>query len=300
MNEKYTYAASVKSSVSDELINTYLLRPVAGTIVRILYPTTITPNQVTLASTFTGLLAALLFTFGSHPATALAGLCVTLKDVLDSADGQLARAKRMYSRIGRFLDSIGDFVVNLAVFTAITSTLVSTTGNHLLMVFGFLGFLGISLRVSYHVFYQTSYLHLRDSYAVNRTTEEIREDDLRGDPRALRLQRIFQILYGWQDNLMASLDRWSGRGVLRSDESIRRWYADATGVRLSGLIGIGTELFLLMLCSLADALEVYLYLNVLGMNAVWGACIVYRRGILLKRLAAGEKELRREQNRPVR
>jgi phosphatidylglycerophosphate synthase len=288
MNEKYTYAASVKSSVSDELINTYLLRPVAGKIVRILYPTTITPNQVTLASTFAGLLAALLFTFGSHPATALAGLCVTAKDILDSADGQLARAKRMYSRIGRFLDSIGDFVVNLAVFTAITFTLVSTTGNPLFLVLGFLGFLGISLRVSYHVFYQTSYLHLRDSYAVNRTTEEIREDDLRGDPRALRLQRIFQILYGWQDNLMVSLDRWSGRGVLQSDESIRRWYADATGVRLSGLIGIGTELFLLTLCSLTDALEVYLYLNVLGMNAVWGGCIVYRRGVLLKRLAEGE------------
>jgi phosphatidylglycerophosphate synthase len=288
MTEKYTYAASVKSSVSDELINTYLLRPIAGTIVRILYPTTITPNQVTLASTVAGLLAALLFAFGTYPAAALAGLCVTVKDVLDSADGQLARAKKMYSRIGRFLDSIGDFVVNLAVFTAITYTLVAGSGNSLFMIFGFLGFLGISLRVSYHVFYQTSYLHLRNSYALNRTTEEIREEDLREDPHVLRLQKVFQILYGWQDRLMVSLDRWSGRGSLQSDESIRRWYADETGVRLSGLIGIGTELFLLTLCSFANALDLYLYLNVLGMNAVWGACIAYRRGILFKRLAEGE------------
>jgi phosphatidylglycerophosphate synthase len=32
----------------------------------------------------------------------VAGLCMTLKDLLDSADGQLARAKQMYSRFGRF------------------------------------------------------------------------------------------------------------------------------------------------------------------------------------------------------
>lgn len=287
MNERYSYTASVKSSVSDEIINTTLLRPIAGVIVRLLYPTGVTPNQVTLASTVAGLVAATLYLPGSRSATALAGILVTIKDLLDSADGQLARAKKLYSRTGRFLDSIGDFVVNLVLFGAIGWTLWRSSGDPAAIPLAVLGFLGISLRVSYHVFYQTSFLHLDDSYTTNRTTEEIREEDLAGDPNALRLQRIFLILYGWQDALMVRLDRWSGRRHLMDEAAVRRWYGDATAVRLSGLIGIGTELFLLTLCSVAGALDTYLLCNVLGMNAVWICCVVYRRAILLRRVRAG-------------
>ncbi|PIU44560.1 MAG: hypothetical protein COS95_08330 [Ignavibacteriales bacterium CG07_land_8_20_14_0_80_59_12] len=47
---KYRYEESLKSPLSDELVNTCLLRPVAGQITRILYPTRITPNGVTAAS----------------------------------------------------------------------------------------------------------------------------------------------------------------------------------------------------------------------------------------------------------
>ena len=115
----YEYGKSVKSSVSDELINTYVLRPIAGLFVRAIYGTGITPNQVTVASIIAGLAAALVYLNGHSIAVACAGLLVTLKDVLDSVDGQLARAKQEYSRLGRFLDSIGDFVVNLALFASV-------------------------------------------------------------------------------------------------------------------------------------------------------------------------------------
>ena len=115
----YAYRSSLKSDFSDELINTYLLRPIAGLIVRLLYPTPVTPNQVTIASTVAGIVAAFFYLDGTPGAVVAAGLLVTLKDLLDSADGQLARAKGTYSRIGRFLDSIGDFVVDAAVFGAI-------------------------------------------------------------------------------------------------------------------------------------------------------------------------------------
>jgi hypothetical protein len=90
----YEYKKSLKSSLSDELINTYLLRPLAGLIVWVLYRTPITPNQVTIASTIAGFVAAGLYLKNEALYTAVAGLCVTLKDVLDSADGQLARAKQ--------------------------------------------------------------------------------------------------------------------------------------------------------------------------------------------------------------
>jgi len=275
----YEYRKTLKSSISDELINTYLLRPIAGFIVWILYPTSVTPNQVTIASTIAGLIAAGFYLQNGAASTAIAGLLVTLKDVLDSADGQLARAKQQYSRIGRFLDSIGDFVVNLAVFGAIGWVLFRATGSAWMIILALLGLVGITLRVSYHVFYLTSFLHLEEKYQINRITEEITVDDLTGDRLTVTLQRIFQVIYGWQDRLMARIDAWCRGGSSDREFSVR-WYSDGVGLRLSGLIGMGTELFVLMLCSLFDILQVYLLLNVFLMNSILFVSIFYRRWYL--------------------
>jgi hypothetical protein len=148
-----------------------------------------------------------------------------------------------------------------------------------MIVLALLGLVGITLRVSYHVFYQTSFLHLEEKYQTNRVTEEITKEDLTGDPLALALQRFFQVIYGWQDRLMIRIDEWCKRGRLDRKFSIR-WYSDPVGLRLSGLIGIGTELFILMVCSLLNELQTYLILNVLLMNSILLISILYRRWYL--------------------
>jgi phosphatidylglycerophosphate synthase len=281
----YEYKKSLKSSYSDELINTYLLRPFAGLIVRVLYRTPVTPNQVTIASTIAGLVAAGLYLKNEAWYTAAAGLCVTLKDVLDSADGQLARAKQQYSRKGRFLDSIGDFIVDVAVFGAIGWVLFVSSGDWRMIVLSILGLFGITMRVSYHVFYQTSFLHLEETYQVNRVTEDITVYDLSGDPVALRLQKVFQLIYGWQDRLMLRVDAWCRRE--REDRLfLSAWYSDPKALRLSGLVGFGTELFLLMVCSVINELFLYLMLNIFFMSGIVMLSVFYRRAYLSAKLQA--------------
>jgi phosphatidylglycerophosphate synthase len=297
----YSYRKSIKSDISDELINTYLLRPIAGIIVWALYYTPVTPNQVTITSTFVGLIAALFYLQGTSEAFLVAGLLITLKDLLDSADGQLARAKQQYSRIGRFLDSIGDFIVDAAVFSAIGWILYISSGNWLKLLFALLGLIGISLRVSYHVFYQVNFLHLQKQSANNRISEEIQEEDLKKGGNELILQRIFQCIYGWQDRLVEMVDRWSyGEGFQKlrenklknpsectSSEPVLRsqkWYSDPISLRISGFLGFGTEFFLLMVCSVLDRLDLYLSLNIFLMNGILILCVIYRRFVLLKDL----------------
>jgi F0F1-type ATP synthase assembly protein I len=301
----YSYRKSIKSDISDELINTYLLRPIAGLIVRALYNTSVTPNQVTIVSTIAGLVAAFFYLKGTSEAFIVAGLLVTLKDLLDSADGQLARAKQQYSRVGRFLDSIGDFVVDVAVFSAIGWILYQSSGNWWMLVLAVLGLVGISLRVSYHVFYQVSFLHLQKKSANNRISEEIRKEDLNKGGVELFLQRIFQCIYGWQDRFIERVDRWSyGRNFQRTHGNESRrflkgssrepfqkcqgWYSDIISLRISGLLGFGTELFLLMLCSVLNRLELYLYLNIFLMNGILILCLLYRRFVLLRELQAAK------------
>jgi hypothetical protein len=278
----YSYLDSLKSKQSDELINIYLLRPIAGLIVRFLYQTPVTPNQVTIASIIAGLISALFYLKGTSNAFAAAGLFIILKDLLDSTDGQLARVRRQYTRIGRFLDSIGDFVVDCAVFGSIGWTLFRLNGAWSMLLLAGLGLIGISFRVSYHVFYQVNFLHLLDQYKNNRVTEEVQEEDLKKGGIELLLQRTFQIIYGWQDRLMQKLDAWSCRN--RADAVfLSKWYANVNGLRLSGLLGFGTELSLLGLCSVFDCLELYLYLNLFLMNGILILNILYRRIIVLPR-----------------
>lgn len=281
----YSYAASTKSAASDELINTYLIRPMAGLVVRVLYPTPITPNGMTMLSIVAGCCAALLYgstAFGG--ATVAAGLCLTLKDILDAADGQLARAKQLFSRKGRFLDSVGDFLVDLLVFAAIGWTLMRATANPVYGPLALLAFLGTTLRVSYHVFYQTSYLHIHGAYTINRITEDVKPEDRSEDRLTQTLQRIFLILYGWQDRWMFTLDAWSRNGLPHEPDADARWYGDRTGLRISGLMGLGTELFVLMLFSVMQRLDVYLAVNLVVLNGLWCGSVVYRRMILAKRI----------------
>jgi len=283
----YSYAASTKSAVSDELINTYVIRPVAGLFVRLLYPTPITPNGVTAFSIVAGCCAALLYTAASPGYTAAAGLCLTLKDILDAADGQLARAKHMFSRKGRFLDSIGDFAVDLLVFAAFGWALVRMTGHLAFAPAAFIGFLCPTLRVSYHVFYQTSYLHIHGTYTINRITEDLKPEDRSADRTTRALQRVFLFLYGWQDRLMLRLDEWSRAGLPHEADTDARWYGDRTALRLSGLMGLGTELFVIMLFSLIDRMDAYLFANLVVLNGLWCATVLYRRGVLVRKARRG-------------
>ncbi len=275
----YRYRDSIKSDVTDELVNVYLQRPVAGLVTHALYYTPVTPNAVTLLSLLAGIAGGVVLALPDG-SLIIAAIGFYLKDILDSADGQLARAKGLYSRKGRFLDSIGDFLVNAALFSGIGVALAregySTVEAVLL---GLVGFLGVTLRVSYYVFYQTSYLHREKQYANNRLTEEVTEEDRRGDKTTLFLQRVFQLMYGWQDRLMAAIDRWS-YGKDHAGEREPRWYYDPVALRLSGLLGLGTEYVVLTLCLLFGNLWMYVSFTLIFFNIVWLSAISHRRFFL--------------------
>jgi phosphatidylglycerophosphate synthase len=281
----YSYGDSVKSDVSDELVNVYVQRPIAGLIARLAYSSPLTPNQFTIVAVLFGMAGAILLSL-TEPRFIAAALCFYVKDLFDSVDGQLARAKQLYSRRGRFLDSIGDFVVNLSLFGGIFVLLVRQ-GSTSLLAFPvcLVGFLGIILRVSYHVFYQSSFLHTYKEYQTNRISEEFKPEDYGQDAFTVRLQTIFLSLYGWQDRLMNRIDVWSRRGIDEASETVlTKWYRDTSALQLSGFLGLGTEFVLLTVCLLLHNIELYLFISIGVLNCLWVTAILYRRVVLVKKI----------------
>jgi len=109
------YWQSLKPLEVEEPVDVWVHRPLAYLLAKLLLPTRISPNAVTVASILFGLsaLGCMLAQFPLH--MPVAGLCVFLSAVADCADGQLARMRRSSSALGRMLDGVADFVVSIAV-----------------------------------------------------------------------------------------------------------------------------------------------------------------------------------------
>jgi len=84
-------------------INRRLSNPITKFIVR--HNIDVTPNQMSILSAFIGMLSLPLYILNNP---VLAGILVQVSSVLDGVDGELARARNMVSRRGRFLDACLD------------------------------------------------------------------------------------------------------------------------------------------------------------------------------------------------
>src|SRR3954466_13808811 len=79
----------------------------------------VTPNHVTIAAIAVGLLAAWLATRGGHALFALAGVLLELNSILDSCDGELARLRYQYSKLGQWLHNLSDDIVDNVFVAAV-------------------------------------------------------------------------------------------------------------------------------------------------------------------------------------
>jgi phosphatidylglycerophosphate synthase len=110
------YFRSLKPLEVEEPIDVWVHRPPAYVLARILLPTPVSPNAVTVCSILLGIAAGIAI-FVSHAPWHLpmAGALVFASAVFDCADGQLARLRKSSSAFGRMLDGAADLVVSSVV-----------------------------------------------------------------------------------------------------------------------------------------------------------------------------------------
>jgi phosphatidylglycerophosphate synthase len=112
------YRSSLKTIEAEEIVDLLFFRPLAFLFVKVIYSTSLTPNQITLISMLFGIAAGVSFGIGGAEAVFLGGILIALNAIFDCADGQLARLKSG-TFYGRLLDGIVDYVSTIAVFIGI-------------------------------------------------------------------------------------------------------------------------------------------------------------------------------------
>jgi phosphatidylglycerophosphate synthase len=100
-------------------LNFYFYHPLAIRLARLLRPTGISPNMVSVMSLLCLVAATIAFTRMAWPANALAGLvCMLLWHIFDGADGDLARMTGKASATGELVDGVCDYAGNIILYVA--------------------------------------------------------------------------------------------------------------------------------------------------------------------------------------
>ena len=109
------YWRSLKPLEVEEPIDVWVHRPPAYVLARLLLPTPVSPNLITVCSIVLGVTAGVCIVLPFQHHLPWAGGLVFASAVFDCADGQLARLRRSSSPFGRMLDGIADLTVSTVV-----------------------------------------------------------------------------------------------------------------------------------------------------------------------------------------
>ena len=122
--DEFDFSASQKGRrsafiASISFVDRHLNRRAAALLVKAVYRTRITPNQLTWVSAIVGVISGALFAQGEPAAFVAAGIAAQLSSIIDGADGMLARARGQCSSYGSHLDLFLDRVIDFSIFAGI-------------------------------------------------------------------------------------------------------------------------------------------------------------------------------------
>lgn len=234
----------------------------ARQIAKALKHTSVTPINVTSSFILSGILAVICMLNNFAIAAAF---FLILKSTLDAADGELSRLKKMPSYVGRYYDSIADFILN---FVFLLTFWYITDGSLLLM---FLAFFSIQLQGTLYNYY---YVILRNNVNGDMTSR-IFEDEA---PKAMEGEeqdkvdayfKVFNLLYSFFDKTIHRLDK---KAI--SSKPFPNWFMTITST-----LGLGFQL-LVMALALVFHLEIYLFPFFITYSLLLVLLIVIRRVFL--------------------
>ena len=139
--DKFNYQKSVQKTEDKFIfqflrIDKFVNRPLASLIVRAVYRTSVTPNQLTLLAFALGLAGAYFFSRGTPSAFLVGGILTQASSIMDNADGMLARARNQMSEFGAQLDIYLDRVNEFFLLTSIALGQYLYSGSLKLLIVG--------------------------------------------------------------------------------------------------------------------------------------------------------------------
>ncbi len=281
------YKASLKVVEIEEIFDLILYRPLAFIFVKATYSTKITPNQVSSMAMLIGVIAGVLFGFGTREyllaAAGFYGAC----NVLDCADGQIARLKKNGTKVGRIVDGFIDYVVSTAVYIGIGVGLTGLQHSGLLHlefnIFGInpyvyiwlitaLGGFSSALQAILLDFFRNKFLEIvyGKFSSLEEEIKEFEEEKARISRRDVKkgffdnfLIAVYLKYTRFQLSLQSKKKNSLSNAVIDPKVYYRR---NRRLMHFWGYIGSTTHLTICIICALTNNMEIFLLICILPLN----------------------------------
>lgn len=263
------FKQSLKLPEVEELLDLYFYRPLGYLLVKIIYRTSITPNQLTLASILVSIVAACFYAAGSP---VWGALIFILHLVIDCSDGQLARLKKNGTRTGRIIDGAGDYLSTIAVFAGLGIGYADHRyGQSLWWLLVVVTLLSNGVQSSLVDYYVNRFL----DYVLDRkSTFEDELSSFREEYHAIKDQKnrgfdkfIIRAYFRYSEIQSKLTGKKEGERLFEA--TAQDYYKKNKRImRLWLFIGPTTQVSTLVICSLVNRFDIFFWLMIVGFNAM--------------------------------
>lgn len=280
------YKSSLKAIEVEEIFDLIIYRPLAFLFVKATYSLNITPDMVSLAALSIGSTAGIMFGFGSYTFLVIGAVLYFTSNVLDCADGQIARLKKNGTKVGRIVDGFVDYIVSIFVFIGIGIGLakqyhwheVNLWGNSFLQwdpvvyiwVTAILGGISSAVQAFYFDFYRNKFLEVVYGRAQN-IIEEIREYE--EESQRLKengshpFQRFLISVYLKYSALQLKIQKDHEENHNEQKPNPKVYYTkNRLLLRLWSYVGSTTHITLCVITALLGNMEAFLIICILPLN----------------------------------
>ncbi|MEO6837619.1 MAG: CDP-alcohol phosphatidyltransferase family protein [Ginsengibacter sp.] len=277
------YKKSLKMTEIEEFFDLFFYRPLAFLLVKIVYPTKVTPNQLTITAIFIGLASGFVYATGLPNSLIYGALLFMFYNVFDCSDGMLARLKKNGTPIGRIIDGIADYVSTAAVFIGLGIGYPDHSYHHsiwwLLLFLAALSNVIQSIMVDY---YRNRFL---DYVLQRKSTFEEEMDSFREEYNTIKDQKskwldrwIIRRYFGYsafQEKLTSKkegekLFKATPEEYYKKNKSIAKIWVN---------IGPTAQITAIMICSIINRFDIYFWLIIGVFNAVAIIAWIVQRNI---------------------
>jgi phosphatidylglycerophosphate synthase len=300
------FESLLKSRDVEDPVNLWVHRPLAYGFVAAVYRTSLTPNQVTLLSLLSGVLAAGCFVEGSRTMMLWGGALLWASAILDGADGILARAKNAFSELGRALDGTADALVGVISVAGAAYHLWVTRGDAWLMLAVLVALGSAILHIYLYDYYKESFMLMTDPEwnGVPLRRADVRERLAKYKAEGASLPVLFASqlyvdLVSAQTAIVGRVDPEGARehlsfNVNDKTAAIYRRH-NRRLVKLWALISLAPHSYTMSICAMLDRLDVYVWIRLVLCNVLFAIALIWQR----RASAAVRAELRAISMAPV-
>lgn len=272
MNWSEEYKKSLKMREVEEIFDLYIYRPLAFLIVRAVYKTKITPNNITFIAILMGLTAGYFYSLGKPVYFKAGALFYLAFNILDCSDGQLARLKKNGNHIGRLIDGIGDYIATLAVYIGIAFGFVSKSINpyywFILLLLAGASTMIHGMLVDY---YRTRFLNYVNGRKSNseKDFEECKKEfeSIKNKKGKIFDSMVFQIYFKYTE-LQRFIIARKKKPKLFITTSQEYYQKNKIILRYWVILGPTTQVTALIICSFLNRLDIFIWIIIAVFNCL--------------------------------